>query len=98
MEDSHQAAGILQDRIHLPSHVQLIAAGSTTGCAIITSPPTRAARISSLVDSRSMRARVDKQAVWLPQFAITYNPTEKLTLYSNYGCCYRLGRRAVLDR
>jgi len=32
--------------------------------------------------------------VWLPQFAITYNPVQNLTLYSNYGVLLSLGPEA----
>ena len=32
--------------------------------------------------------------VWLPQFAVTFNPVENLTLYSNYGVMLSLGPQA----
>ncbi len=32
-EDSHQAAGVVQDRVHLPGHLQFLAGGDSTRCA-----------------------------------------------------------------
>ena len=87
--DSHQAALILQDRIHLPGRIQLLAAGrhvslrdhnysAYAGCADFSVPADCAPQLT------------DKH-VWLPQFAVTFNPVEKLTLYSNYGVMLSLG-------
>ena len=85
-EDNHQASAILQDRVHLPGRVQLIAGGrydslrdhnySLTATSP-TTPPTN----------------TDKP-VWLPQYAVTFNPVPNLTLYSNYGVMLSLGPEA----
>jgi iron complex outermembrane receptor protein len=82
-EDSHQSSAVIQDRVHLPGRIQLIAAGrydslrdhnySLTATSP-TTPPTN----------------TDKP-VWLPQFAVTYSPVRSLTLYSNYGVMLSLG-------
>ena len=34
---------------------------------------------------------VHRQAVWLPQYAVTFNPVDNLTLYGNYGVMLSLG-------
>jgi len=85
-EDSHQSSAVIQDRIHLPGRVQLIAGGrydslhdhnySLTATSP-TTPPT-----------------ITDKPVWLPQFAVTFNPVENLTLYSNYGVMLSLGPQA----
>ncbi len=86
-EDSHQSSGVMQDRIHLPGRIQLIAGG----------------RYDSLRDhnysltatqSRPPRPTNTDKPVWLPQFAVTFNPVENLTLYSNYGVMLSLGPQA----
>jgi iron complex outermembrane receptor protein len=88
-EDSHQSSAVIQDRVHLPGRVQLIAAGrydslrdhnysAYASCTDFTVPGT--------CDPNP----IDKP-VWLPQFAITYNPVKTLTLYSNYGVLLSLG-------
>jgi len=88
-EDSHQSAGIIQDRIHLPGHIQLIAGGrfdslhdhnysAYASCADFTVPSNCAPQFTN-------------KSLWLPQYAITYNPVSNLTLYSNYGVLLSLG-------
>jgi iron complex outermembrane receptor protein len=82
-EDSHQSSAVIEDRVHLPGRIQLIAGGrydslrdhnySLTATSP-TAPPTF----------------TDKQ-IWLPQYAVTFNPVENLTLYSNYGAMLSLG-------
>jgi iron complex outermembrane receptor protein len=88
-EDSHQAALILQDRIHLPGRIQLIAGArydslrdhnysAYAGCADFTVPD-------------ACNPTFTDKSVWLPQFAVTFNPVSALTLYSNYGVLLSLG-------
>jgi iron complex outermembrane receptor protein len=83
-EDSHQSAGILQDRVHFPGHIQLLASG----------------RFDSLRDNnyslcatapQNCTPAITDKLLWLPQYAITFNPVENLTLYSNYGVLLSLG-------
>jgi iron complex outermembrane receptor protein len=91
-EDSHQVAAILHDQIHLPGRIQLIAGGrfdslrdhnysAYASCADFSIP---GACTPQLTD----------KPVWLPQYAITFNPVENLTLYSNYGVLLSLGPQA----
>jgi iron complex outermembrane receptor protein len=88
-EDSHQAAGIVQDRVHLPGRIQLIGGGrydalhdhnysAYAGCSDFSVPANCAPQF------------IDKN-IWLPQYAVTVNPLENLTLYSNYGVELSLG-------
>ncbi len=83
-EDSHQSAVIVQDRIHIPGHIQLLASG----------------REDSLRDhnysgvNQSGNTNFTDKTVWLPQYAVTYNPVNNLTLYSNYGVMLSLGIQA----
>jgi iron complex outermembrane receptor protein len=88
-EDSHQSAGIIQDRIHIPGHIQLIAGGrynplhdhnysAYASCADFTVPG-------------SCLPQFTTKSLWLPQYAITFNPISNLTLYSNYGVLLSLG-------
>ncbi len=91
-EDSHQAAGILQNRIQLPGHVQLVAAGrydrlhdnnfsAYASCANFFTGLTPDPCAPTLTHTLE----------WLPQFAVTYSPISGLTLYSNYGVGLSLG-------
>ncbi len=88
-EDSHQSSAVIQDRVNLPGRVQLIAGGrydslrdhnysAYASCTDFT--------VAGACDPKP----IDKP-VWLPQFAITFNPAKTLTLYSNYGVLLSLG-------
>jgi iron complex outermembrane recepter protein len=88
-EDSHQSSAVIQDRVHLPGRVQLIAAtrydslhdhnySSYASCADFTVPD-------------ACDPTFTDKPVWLPQFAVTYSPVQNLTLYSNYGVMLSLG-------
>jgi iron complex outermembrane receptor protein len=96
-EDSHQSSAVIQDRVHLPGRVQLIAAGrydslrdhnysSYASCAIAADfDPATATNPNPCAPT------ISNKPVWLPQFAATYSPVENLTLYSNYGVMLSLG-------
>jgi iron complex outermembrane receptor protein len=77
-EDNHQTALVMQDRIHLPGRVQLLAGG----------------RFDSVRDHNFGGASTTDKKVWLPQYAATFNPVESLTLYGNYGVLLSLGPQA----
>ena len=82
--DSHQSSAVLQDRIHLPGRFQLLAGG----------------RFDSLRDhnysapNQAGGLNITNKTVWLPQYAVTYNPVDNLTLYGNYGVMLSLGPQA----
>ena len=110
-EDSHQAAAIMQDRIHLPGHVQLVAGGrydelhdhnysafATTPCVPSDIPgaannpcPTSYDSSGNPLYSVPNSPSLTDRGIWLPQFAVTFNPVGALTLYSNYGVLLSLG-------
>ncbi len=83
-EDNHQSSAVLQDRIHLPGHFQLLAGG----------------RLDSARDHnytaplKSGELNLTDKVIWLPQYAITFNPASDLTLYGNYGVMLSLGPQA----
>jgi iron complex outermembrane receptor protein len=82
-EDSHQSAAVIQDRVHLPGRVQLIAAGRYDSL--------RDHNYSLWATSPTTPPTITDKPVWLPQFAVTWSPIENLTLYSNYGVMLSLG-------
>jgi iron complex outermembrane receptor protein len=110
-EDSHQAAAIVQDRIHLPGHIQLIAGGrydflhdhnysyaATTPCTQSITPgpandpcPTTLGPLNQPIYSIPTAPSLTNKGIWLPQYAVTYNPTQNLTIYANYAVMLSLG-------
>jgi len=87
--DSHQAAAILQDRIHLPGHIQLIAGGRYD--SLHDHNYSAYASCSDFSVAGDCLPNLKNMPVWLPQFAATYNPTTSLTLYANYAVLLSLG-------
>jgi iron complex outermembrane recepter protein len=99
-EDSHEAAAILQDRVHLPARIQLVAGArydalhdhnysNYASCAIAADLDPATA-----TDPNPCAAKLENKPVWLPQFAVTFNPISSLTLYANYGVLLSLGPQA----
>jgi iron complex outermembrane receptor protein len=82
-EDSHQSSGVVQDRVHLPARIQIVAAGRYDSL--------RDHNYSLWATSPTTPPTITDKPVWLPQFAVTYSPIENLTLYSNYGVMLSLG-------
>jgi iron complex outermembrane receptor protein len=82
-EDSHQSAAVVQDRIHLPGHIQLLAGGRYDSL--------RDHNYSLSATSPGTPPILTDKPVWLPQYAVTYNPADSLTLYGNYGVLLSLG-------
>ena len=85
-ENNHQAAAVVQGRIHLPGRVQLLAGGRFDflrdhNYSINATDPTAAPILSD-------------RTIWLPQYAVTYNPKDNLTLYGNYSVMLSLGPQA----
>ena len=90
--DSHQAALILQDRIHLPGRIQLLASGRYVGLRDHNySPYAGCADFSVPEDCAPV---FTNKNVWLPQYAVTFTPIDTLTLYGNYGVMLSLGPQA----
>jgi iron complex outermembrane receptor protein len=99
-QDSRQSSGVVQDRIHLPAHIQLIAGtrydslrDHNYSAYASCSDPTEL-NPSTVTEPDSCAPEPSNKPVWLPQFAVTYNPAKNLTLYSNYGVMLSLGPEA----
>jgi len=85
-EDSHQSSAVVQDRIHLPGHLQLLASGREDSL--------RDNNYSLTATSPGTQPAITDKLLWLPQYAVTYIPVKNLTLYSNYGVMLSLGPQA----
>ncbi|MGC9157590.1 MAG: TonB-dependent siderophore receptor [Terracidiphilus sp.] len=85
-EDSRQSAAILQDRVQLPGRIQMIAGGRYDSL--------RDHNYSLAATSPGTAPTLTDKPVWLPQYAVTFNPAENLTLYGNYGVMLSLGPQA----
>jgi iron complex outermembrane recepter protein len=85
-EDSHQSSGVIQDRIHIPGRIQFVAGGRYDSL--------RDHNYSAYATDPNAPMQPTDQSLWLPQFAVTFNPIENLTLYSNYGVMLSLGPQA----
>jgi iron complex outermembrane receptor protein len=85
-EDDHQAAAIVQDRIHLPGRIQLIVGGRFDSLRDHNYSPYAAS-----TDPEHSAPFFTDKTVWLPQYAVTFNPVANLTLYGNYGVLLSLG-------
>jgi iron complex outermembrane receptor protein len=99
-QDSRQSSGMIQDRIHLPARIELIAStrydslrdhnySAYASCG----DPTELDPATVTLPNACAPEPSDKP-VWLPQFAVTYNPVKDLTIYSNYGVMLSLGPEA----
>ncbi len=82
-EDNHQPAVVMQDRIHLPGRIQLLAGGRADSL--------RDHNYSLTATSPSTPPIFTDKLIWLPQYAVTFNPASSLTLYGNYGVLLSLG-------
>lgn len=91
-EDSHQASAIVQDRIHLPGRVQLVAGGRYDSLR-----DHNYSAIASCLDftvaGGCTPAFTDKP-VWLPQYSVIVNPMANVSVYTNYGVLLSLGPQA----
>jgi iron complex outermembrane recepter protein len=88
-EDDHQAAAIVQDRIHLPGRIQLLASGRFDSLRDHNYSPYAACADFSV--QGACAPSFTNKSVWLPQYAATFNPVQNLTLYGNYGVLLSLG-------
>ena len=82
-QDDHQSAAIIQDRVHIPGHIQLVAAGRYDWL--------RDHNYSLAATDPSQAPILTDKPVWLPQYAVLFNPATSLTLYANYGVLLSLG-------
>jgi iron complex outermembrane receptor protein len=86
-EHNQQPALLLEDRILLPGHIQLHAAGRYDSL--------REHNYSRYAKNPKVAPAFTDRNLWLPQFAATYTPSQDLTLYANYGVQLSLGPETV---
>ena len=91
-EDSHQSSAILQDRVHLPGRIQLVAGGRYDALRDHNYSPY--ASCTDFTDPSNCAPTFTDKPVWLPQFAAIASPAANLTLYANYGTLLSLGPQA----
>jgi iron complex outermembrane receptor protein len=90
----------MQDRIHLPGRIQLLAGGRYDSLHDHNySPYASCGNPDDLNPATSptpnpCAPKLTDRPVWLPQFAVTINPAQSLTLYGNYGVLLSLGPQA----
>jgi iron complex outermembrane receptor protein len=82
-EDSHQSAAIIQDRAHIPGRIQLVAGGRYDSL--------RDHNYSLTATDPGTPPTISNRNLWLPQYAVLFNPVSSLTLYGNYGVLLSLG-------
>ncbi len=100
--DSRQSSGVIEDRVHLPGRIQLIAGGRYDSLRDNNYSPYASCPDPADLDPASApppplnpcAAKLKNEPIWLPQFAVTFNPVENLTLYSNYSMQLTLGPQA----
>ena len=85
-EDNHQASALMQDRMHIPGRIQLMAGGRYDSL--------RDHNYSFNATDPSAAPILTDKALWLPQYAITFNPVADLRLYGNYSVMLSLGPQA----
>ena len=101
-EDNHQSSAIFQDRVQIPGRIQLIAGGrydslrdhNDSAYASCTDAGYLATAAASTPAENPCAFEPTIKSLWLPQYAVTFNPIEKLTLYANYGVLLSLGQQA----
>jgi iron complex outermembrane receptor protein len=76
----------MQDRIHLPGHVQLLAGGRYDSL--------RDHNYSLTATSPGTAPIFTDKPIWLPEYAVTYTPATSVTFYANYGVLLSLGLQA----
>ncbi len=87
-ENNHQPALILQDRIHLPAHIDLLAGGRFVSLR----DNNYSANATDPTDY-PLPAITDKN-IWLPSFAASIAPVKNLLVYANYNVMLSLGTQA----
>lgn len=91
-EDNHQASAVVQDRIHLPGRVQLLISGREDSMRDHNYSPY--ATSEPYGNSAANLPVFNDKLFWLPQYALTFNPVNDLTLYGNYGVLLSLAPEA----
>jgi iron complex outermembrane receptor protein len=85
-EDNHQSSAMVQDRLHLPGRIQLIAGGRYDSL--------RDHNYSLTATSPTTPPTFTDKPLWLPNYAATFTPVNRLMLYGNYSVMLSLGPQA----
>jgi len=85
-ENNHQPSLILQDRIHLPAHIDLLAGGRFVSL--------RDHNYSANATNPAAAVFLTDKNIWLPTFAASIAPIKPLLLYTNYNVMLSLGPQA----
>jgi iron complex outermembrane receptor protein len=99
-QDSRQSSAAIQDLIHLPARIELIAGVRFDSLrdhnysAYASCSDSSDLDPTTVTDPNPCAPEPSDKSVWLPQFAVTYSPVKNLTLYSNDGVMLSLGPEA----
>ncbi len=87
-EDSHQASGVVEDRVHLPGRLEVIAGGRYDRLH-----DHNYSLWASCMDfsTGECAPEITDKPVWLPEYAVTASPAANVTVYANYGVLLSLG-------
>lgn len=77
-EDNHQSSALVEDRVHLPGRLQLIAGG----------------RFNSVRDHNYAGGSTTDRFAWLPRYAVLFTPVHRLMVYGSYSVQLSLGPQA----
>jgi iron complex outermembrane receptor protein len=91
-QDSRQSSAIVQDRMQLPGHIRILAGGRVDD--LRDHNYSLYASCTDFTQPNGCAPIYTDKAVWLPRYAVTFNPIEELTLYGNYGVTLSLGPQA----
>jgi iron complex outermembrane receptor protein len=91
-EDNHQASAVVQDRIHLPGRIQLLIGGRED--SLRDRNYSHYATSAPFGNPGAAPPVFTDRSIWLPQYAVTYNPAGSLTLYGNYAVLLSLAPQA----
>lgn len=91
-QDSRQSSGVVQDRMELPGRIGLIAGGRAD--VLRDHNYSLYASCADFTEPNSCAPVFTDKTVWLPRYAVTFNPVQSLTLYGNYGVMLSLGPQA----
>lgn len=91
-QDSRQSSAIVQDRVHLPGRIRIIAGGRIDDLRDHNYSPY--ASCTDFTQPNGCAPVFTDKLTWLPRYAATFSPGKSLTLYGNYGVMLSLGSQA----
>ena len=90
--DNHQASLIVQDRIHLPGRFQLLVGGREDAMHNHNYSPYTTCNDFTIPGA--CQPDIKDRSIWLPQYAVTFQPVSGLMLYGNYSVLLSLAPQA----